>query len=187
MLYISYLLSLSVLCLCCYLDDLSRWRKGPDGERVPPKHAKSEMAFVALHKPITKDETGKWGGQMADLLVSGGVNVKAYPVEAGKVLFVADQGFSDMLKVQKFILKQEKVVDFEWNQKKSYPTRGKAEEEEEKEEADINLGGSIEEIMARARAQQAAAAKSNKKHGIVEEQSLGGAGAPIPAELPDEL
>jgi len=177
-------------------DYLTRWKKGANGERVPPKHGKSEMAFVALHKPITKDETSKWGGQMADVLNSGGVDVKAYPVEAGKVLFVVDKGFKDMMKVQKFILKQEKVVDFEWNQKKSYPVPTAEGEEEDTFDPLENLdlsGGSMEAIMARAKAEAAAAqgpvpkppkAKDNKPK--VQSASLGGAGSPIPAEIPEE-
>ena len=97
-------------------NDLSHWRKGPDGQRVPPKPStKSEMAFVNLRRPITKDATSKWAAEKADLLTSGGVDVKGYSVEAGKVLFVAERGFKDMTKVQRFVLKQDGVVDFEWS------------------------------------------------------------------------
>jgi len=191
-------------------DDLSRWKKGPDGHRVPPKsNRKSEMAFVALHKPITKDDTSKWAAEKSDLLVTGGVDVKGYAVEAGKVLFVTDGGFNDMMKVQRFILKQDKVVDFEWNQKKSYPqaTKRSADDEEDEEELEPELN--VEALLARAQMQQqeteqakaktaqdkAAAAKTGKakdrKAGkgaktIKDDSYLGGAGGPIPAELPDD-
>jgi len=190
-------------------EDPTRWRKMPDGSRSPPKPKhKSEMAFVSLRKPITKDETADWGGKQADMLTSGGVDVKAYPVEAGKVLFVADKGFPDMNKVQKFILKQPRVVDFEWNQKKSYPKpedqRSEEEEEDNDSEADIQLAkiqavaagtADLSTLSAPPKAKTKAKAKSTKttstkttstkKHASAE-VSLGGAGGAIPFEIPDD-
>ena len=182
-------------------DDLSRWTKGPDGQRVPPKaKAKSEMAFVSLRRPITKDLTTKWASEKADILSSGGVDVKGYAVEAGKVLFVADRGFKDMTKVQRFILRQDKVVDFEWNQKKSYPQaqkKAKEGEEDEGEDGDDEevVGGppDVEAILAKLQRQQGmdeagkeAEGKKKKKKEVVDDTFLGGAGGPIPANLPED-
>ena len=177
-------------------DDLSRWKKGPDGQRVPPKQrTKSEMAFVNLRRPITKDETSKWAAEKADLLTSGGVEVKGYSVEAGKVLMVADGGFKDMAKVQRFILKQDKVVDFEWNQKKSYPQAQKKAAGDEEDEDDEVVGApvDVEALLAKAQRQatmseeekQAEARKAKKKSSL-DDINLGGAGGPIPADLSDD-
>lgn len=180
-------------------DDLSRWKKGPDGQRVPPKQkAKSEMAFVNLRRPITKDVTTKWASEKADILSSGGVDVKGYAVEAGKVLFVADNGFKDMQKVQRFVLKQDRVVDFEWNQKKSYPQAQKKKTEgvDDDEEDDEVVGGppDVDAILAKLQRQQAAEADEEakakeakkKKATVIDETFLGGAGGPIPADQPED-
>ena len=174
-------------------EDLSHWKKGPDGQRHPPKRpAKSEMAFVALKKPITKDDTGKWASETADVLISGGVEVKGYAVETGKVLFVSDKGSPDMLKVKRFVLADDKVVDFEWNQKKYYP-------QTVDDEADSALDNmDIEALLAKARMQTAEQeaggppggekkGKAKKAKKSSDSAYLGGAGAPIPADFPDEL
>ena len=176
-------------------DDMSHWKKGADGQRHPPKRpAKSEMAFVALKRPMSKDDTGKWASETSDLLISGGVEVKGYAVEAGKVLFVCDKGSADMVKVKKFVMRDAKVVDFEWNQKKYYPQTAN-EESDPLDEVDL------EALLAKAQMQQAgiplppeppSVPEGNKKgKGKKGKKSdsayLGGAGAPIPADLPDEL
>ena len=186
--------------------DLTRWHKGPDGQRHPPKQSKkSEMAFVALQRPISKDDTSKWAAQKSDLLVTGGVDVKGYAVEAGKVLFVTDGGFSDMLKVQKFVLRQERVVDFEWNQKKSYPQVQKRQDGDEDDEAGQDQADAgeldVEALLARAQLRQQDAAADAAKAAMAQQQHskqqqaraavrddsyLGGAGGPIPAELPED-
>ena len=176
-------------------DDLTRWKKGPDGQRVPPKQkTKSEMAFVNLRRPITKDATTKWASEKADILSSGGVDVKGYAVEAGKVLFVTDNGFKDMSKVQRFVLKQERVVDFEWNQKKSYPQAQKAAAADGDEEDAEVVGGppDVEALLAKMQRQQAmddaekAKEAKKKKKETLDESFLGGAGGPIPADLPED-
>ena len=179
-------------------DDLSRWKKGPEGQRLPPKQrTKSEMAFVNLRKPITKDETSKWAAEKSDLLTSGGVEVKGYSVEAGKVLLVADGGFKDMAKVQRFVLKQDRVVDFEWNQKKSYPQAQKrsSDDDDDEEEEVVGAPVDVEAMLAKAQRQAMMSdeekAREAKKAKLKQKQSrddtfLGGAGSPIPADLPDE-
>jgi len=120
--------------------DPTRWHKDDSGRKVPPTDSsqkKSEMAFVSLKKPISKRQSSEWAGKQADILSSGGVAVKAYPVEAGKILFVCENGILDMLKVRHFILKQRSsVVDFEWQQKKVEPRLllpGQTEEELDEE------------------------------------------------------
>lgn len=179
-------------------EDFTHWKKGADGTRQPPKRpAKSEMAFVALKRPISKDDTGKWAMETADQLISGGVEVKGYAVEPAKVLFVCDKGSADMVKVKKFVLDDEKVVDFEWNQKKYYPQTAGDEQDSALDNMDI------EALMAQMQMGQqggpggpaggAAAAVGGEKKGKgkkgkkSDSSYLGGAGAPIPADLPDEL
>ena len=183
-------------------DDLTHWKKGPDGQRHPPKRpTKSEMAFVALKRPITKDDTGKWASETADQLISGGVEVKGYAVEAGKVLFVCDKGAPDMLKVKKFVLDDaDKVVDFEWNQKKYYPQAAADESDSALENMDVQAllakaqRQAAEQDAAKAAGGGAAAAAGGETKGKTRKAKkpsdsayLGGAGAPIPADFPDEL
>ena len=187
-------------------NDLTRWHRGPDGQRQPPRQPKkSEMAFVALQRPISKDETSKWAAHKSDLLVTGGVDVKGYAVEAGKVLFVTDGGFSDMQRVQRFILRQDRVVDFEWNQKKSYPQQARRQDAAEQDEGDDEDGQQgaeldVEALLAKAqqrqqdaapqptaKAQQAQHRRAKQAKSAVKDDSyLGGAAGPIPAELPDD-
>ena len=40
-----------------------------------------------------------------------------------QVLFVADGGFRDMITIQKLVLDQPEVLEFEWNQNKSGPSQ----------------------------------------------------------------
>ena len=174
-------------------EDMSHWKKGPDGQRQPPKRpTKSEMAFVALKRPIDKDATGRWASETADVLISGGVEVKGYAVEPAKVLFVCDKGSPDMVKVKRYVLQDDKVVDFEWNQKKYYPQTADDEQDSALDNMDI------EALLAKAQMQSAqqeagaAAGGEKKSKGKRAKKSadsayLGGAGAPIPADLPDEL
>ena len=111
-------------------DDLTRWKKGPDGQRVPPKQkTKSEMAFVNLRRPITKDVTTKWAAEKADILTQrrrGRQGLQPWrPARSSSWPTPASRTWQ---KVQRFVLKQDRVIDFEWNQKKSVPAG--AEEED---------------------------------------------------------
>jgi len=137
--------------------DPTRWHKDETGQRVPPtgsSQPKSEMAFVSLKRPITKKQSSTWGGKIADILTSGGVEVKAYPVEAGKVLFVCEKGINDMLKVKHYVLKQrDMVLDFEWSQKKHYPqqpTDGQTEAQLD-EQLDLEEKDRLEQVAERER------------------------------------
>jgi len=137
--------------------DPTRWHKDETGQRVPPtgsSQPKSEMAFVSLKRPVTKKQSSTWGGKIADILTSGGIEVKAYPVEAGKVLFVCEKGVNDMLKVKHYVLKQrDMVIDFEWSQKKHYPKQpadGQTAEELD-EELDAEEKERLEQVAERER------------------------------------
>lgn len=172
-------------------EDFTHWKKGADGQRAPPaRPGKSEMAFVALHQPIDKDATGKWASETADVLISGGVEVKGYAVETGKVLFVCDKGSADMVKVKKFVLQDEKVVDFEWNQKKYYPQTADDEQDSALDNLDIQALLAKAQMQANqppAAPEASAKGKGKKARKSADSSYLGGAGAPIPADLPDEL
>ena len=174
-------------------EDFTHWKKGADGQRQPPKRpTKSEMAFVALRQPIDKDATSKWATETSDVLISGGVEVKGYAVEAGKVLFVCDKGSADMVKVKKFVLGSgDRVVDFEWNQKKYYPQMVD-------DDSDALENMDVQALLAKAQMQAAMEeaggppagnkkGKGKKAKKSSDSAYLGGAGAPIPADLPDEL
>lgn len=50
------------------------------------------------------------------------MHTKPYAIEDDKVLFVADNGMMDMIKIQKLILDQPECWEFEWNSNKSKPT-----------------------------------------------------------------
>lgn len=98
-----------------------KWRRGEDGSRQPPEQTgpKTEMGFVTVDSKLSKDEVSKVAGRWTDQLVTGGVDTRAYPIDANRVLFVCDRfGARDMIKVREFLMSQKEVVDFEWNQKK---------------------------------------------------------------------
>jgi len=105
-----------------------KFRKGPDGQRLPPQHKgpKTEMGFVTLLPKITKAQTEGLAGKWSALLSTGGVEAKGYAVEDNKILFVTERGFKDMLKVKDFVLGQKESVEFEWQQQK-YPKSKKKE------------------------------------------------------------
>jgi hypothetical protein len=109
--------------LLCSDDTPFKFKKTPEGNRVPPQPAgpKTEMGFVTLKKSDRK-ETDKIAGRWSDVMISGGIDTRAYTIEDNRILFVCDQrGFKDMNKVRQFVLTQPETVEFEWNNKKSTP------------------------------------------------------------------
>jgi len=113
-------------------DQPFKFRKGPDGKRLPPEHKgpKTEMGFVTLLPKITKAKTEELAGHWASLMATGGVDAKGYAVEDNKILFVTEKGAKDMLKVKDFVLEQKEVVEFEWQQQKfPKPKKGSKKKE----------------------------------------------------------
>lgn len=175
-------------------DDMDHWVKGPDGRRRPPEPKyKSEMVFVGLKGELDEDDTSKWSGRLSDVLNSGGVLVKAYPVEPGRALFVLEHGTKDLEKVKQFMLEQPEVADFEWNQQKFYPSsktskKNKKSTKSKKQEHDESTNQRIEAIrQALASGASIDEIKQINEQDALIDESLGGAGGPIPAEHPDEL
>jgi len=82
------------------------------------------MAFASLNTK-TKQQTEDVAKRWQHLLASGGIHIKAYAIEETRIIFVSEGGFQDIFKVKDFVLDQEEAIDFEWNQKKFYPTKPK--------------------------------------------------------------
>lgn len=97
-------------------------REGIDeSEKIDPRSfPKAEMAFVTLKDGYKAADISQ---QWMELMKTDGLESKSYAFEADKVLFVADHGISQMMKIKEFVLKRHETIEFEWNQSKFKPQR----------------------------------------------------------------
>jgi len=104
-------------------DESFKWRRGPNGERIPPepKGPKMEMGFATLTPGTKKSECETIASRWTQLLSTDAVPVKAYAIEDDKLLLGVEGGFVDMIKVKEFVLDQPEAIEFEWQQQKFKP------------------------------------------------------------------
>jgi hypothetical protein len=57
------------------------------------------------------------------MMRSAGLEAKPYVVEDNRILYVAQRGTMEMIKIRAFLLDQAEVLEFEWNNQKSAPSQ----------------------------------------------------------------
>jgi len=110
------------------LDEGFKWRRGPNGARMPPepKGPKMEMGFATLQPGTKKKACEEIAAKWAALLSTAAVPVKAYSIEDDKILLGVEGGFMDMFQVKEFALDQPETIEFEWQQQKFRPKKNGA-------------------------------------------------------------
>jgi len=105
----------------------------------------TQMSFATLTQQaaerLGKAGTDKLAGQWTSMLEIGGVSVKSYPTDPGRILFVTNgQGLIGTVK--QFVLEQPDIDWFEFNQQKSYPNGRTAPlmDQEARNKREVELG-----------------------------------------------
>mmetsp|Transcript_5954 Transcript_5954/g.8181 ORF Transcript_5954/g.8181 Transcript_5954/m.8181 type:complete len:226 (-) Transcript_5954:167-844(-) len=124
----------------------------PTGEELAPK---PEMLFVELKAEYdTKEKAEEVAEKWTGLLFTNGLQVRPYPIDDNRLLFVVNTGMFDTEEFKSFALDQEETEVVEYKQQKYYPG------DEKKKGGGVDMK-KINEILA--------------KQGI----SLGGGNAPV--------
>jgi hypothetical protein len=92
-----------------------------DAHVTPFGTVETASAIIKLKYSKTKARlkivADKWGRVLTQM----GITSKVYDVEGSKIVFVAERGFNDMIRIREYVLAQKETVEFEWKQKKYYP------------------------------------------------------------------
>jgi len=102
-----------------------------DDEPDPLKPGKTQTAMVfALIKKSQKEhptdpnaEANKLAAQWRDLMLTGGIDqLNIFAVEPDRLLIVV-QDKARVPEVMKFVLSRPETIEFEWDQRKYYPSK----------------------------------------------------------------
>mmetsp|Transcript_22798 Transcript_22798/g.44274 ORF Transcript_22798/g.44274 Transcript_22798/m.44274 type:complete len:219 (+) Transcript_22798:49-705(+) len=114
-----------------FLDELKKMREKPVAmdmsnpmDFMMNSQGGTQMSFATLTQQkaeqLGKEGTEKLAGQWTSMLQVGGVSVKTYATDPGRILFVTNgQGLMGRLK--QFVLEQPDIDWFEFQQQKNYP------------------------------------------------------------------
>jgi len=105
-------------------DEPVKKEKDDEGNYVhqQPK-TKTEMAFVSLKKDkVTEKNNADFiSKKFQNMLTASGIEATVYKIDTYQVLVTAYLGAKSMVKIKKFVLKQEETEKFTWNSKDAFP------------------------------------------------------------------
>jgi hypothetical protein len=94
---------------------------GEDERPVPIGTIETAKAVLKRKFAPSKERAKIVAQKWQRILTQMGISGKVYELDDGKVVFMAERGFNDMIRIREYVLAQKETLEFEWKNEKYYP------------------------------------------------------------------